>query len=548
VLGLRTLFALSLLLLLVEPGHVPLIEPDEGRYAEIPREMLASRDFVTPRLNGVVYFEKPPLYYWAVAGSMAVLGQNELAARVPTKLASFLLALLPYLFARRRFGERTALLAGLFVASSSLVVALVRVSLIDACVSAALAAAVFAFAGFQEREAAGDRKGATRALFGLHAACAAALMLKGLIGLTLPGGAILVFLAVTRRWGLFPRLFSPGPLALFLALVLPWHVLAAMRNPGFLGFYVVHEQLLRFATTIHKRNGHPLYFVAVLLAGFFPWTLFFARLGETWPGRRLAAWRDPRRSAETLLWIFSILVFLFFSASKSKLIPYLQPIWPTVGLLLALGIERARERGELFRMERRIAAAVFGLCFAAGVAYAFGAGLASRFEVTTGAVVMLAGFLLGAVVLVASNERSVPVVPGMGAAWLVFQAGALVALPGVARQLTPWPVVSVALREIAAGDAVLQYGDYLQVLPFYLRRLTPIVGLGESELDFGRANPHDPALFPTGTELAALWRDGRRVFAVVHLDRLAGFERLGLPAPRVLATDPRGKHVLLSNR
>ncbi|MCM3878207.1 MAG: glycosyltransferase family 39 protein, partial [Thermoanaerobaculia bacterium] len=142
----RTLFALLLLavlLLVLEPGRVPLFEPDEGRYAEIPREMLAARDFLTPRLNGVLYFEKPPLYYWSVAASLAILGPTEMAVRLPGKLAAASMVLLAVAFARRRWGTRTGLLAGLFLASSILLVALARIALIDPMLSAALAVATF---------------------------------------------------------------------------------------------------------------------------------------------------------------------------------------------------------------------------------------------------------------------------------------------------------------------------------------------------------------------------------------------------------------------
>src|SRR5512142_726921 len=113
----------------------PLMEPDEGRYAEIPREMLATGDFVTPRLNGALYFEKPPLYYWAVAASEKVLGHREVAARVPNKIASAAMVLLAYFFARKRWGERVALLSALLLSTSALVFALARISIIDPCLS-----------------------------------------------------------------------------------------------------------------------------------------------------------------------------------------------------------------------------------------------------------------------------------------------------------------------------------------------------------------------------------------------------------------------------
>jgi 4-amino-4-deoxy-L-arabinose transferase-like glycosyltransferase len=552
---LRGLLLAAVLLLVVEPGRIPLFEPDEGRYAEIPREMLATSDFVTPRLNGVLYFEKPPLFYWSVAASFRVLGLTEFAARVPTKLASAGLVLLTYLFARRRSGERVALLASLILATSTLVFAMARITIIDPALSLALSAAAFAFAAFQEHEASGDRRRARRALYLLHLSCAAAVMLKGLIGIVLPGGAILIWAVLVGRLRIVPRLFSPGPLALFLVLVVPWHVLVARRNPDFLDFYFIHEHFDRFAKREHRREGSPLYFVAVLLGGFLPWTAFLPRLSETWPGRRLAAWRQ--RQTEGFLWVWALVVFLFFSASNSKLIPYLEPIWPAVALLLALGMEAARERGAPFRAERIGTAALFGALLLAGVLYAFGGGYAAQFGISHFVPFVLGGLFLGFVLLMlpagprllALRETTAAVaVP-----WLIFLSASVAAFPAVARAITPWSLVASLQRELKPGDLLVQRGHYLEVVPFYTRRLTPVSALGWSELDFGREHlsPSRRAeLFPGEPDFTALWNGPRRVLAIVHRDHLRNW---GDPAKQLskaieLGREGNGKHFLFGNK
>ena len=394
--GERTLLVLLLLatfLLVFEPGRVPLFEPDEGRYGEIPREMLATGDWVTPRLNGVLYFEKPPLYYWSVAASMAVLGPTELAVRLPGKLSAAGMVLLAAAFARRRYGVRTGLLAGLVLASSLLVVALARIAIIDPMVSLALSGAAFAFAAFAEGDASGDARRARRALYGFHVACAAAVLLKGLIGVVLPGGAVVFWSLLTGRWRTLARVFSPGPIVVFLALAVPWHVAMALRHPDFLQFYFVHEHFQRFATTEHHREGPVVYFVPVLLAGFLPWTAFFGRFRETWPGFSRAVWNE--RGTEGFLWMFSGLVFAFFSVSRSKLIPYVLPIWPALAVLLALGIERARARDASFRLERVATAALYGALFSVGVAYGFGSFYLERFGAVAAGACALAALLGG---------------------------------------------------------------------------------------------------------------------------------------------------------
>ena len=330
--GLLLLLALTLLLTILQFGKTPFFEPDEGRYSEIPREMLATGDFLTPHLNGVLYFEKPPLLYWLVAGSMALLGENEWAARLPGMLATVGMILMAAAFAGRRWGSRTGLLAGLVTGSSVLVLALARIVITDAILSFILTGAVFAFVAFQEAEQEGNARRARRALYGLHVACALAVLAKGLIGFLLPGGAIFLFIALSGRWRLLPRLFSPGPLMVFLLIALPWHVAMARRNPDFLDFYFVEQHFRRFFTKYYRRQGSSFYFVGVLLAGFLPWTGFFGRFRETFPTRR-SAFRE--RPTESFLWIWALLVFLFFTASKSKLIPYVEPIWASLGVLLA---------------------------------------------------------------------------------------------------------------------------------------------------------------------------------------------------------------------
>jgi 4-amino-4-deoxy-L-arabinose transferase-like glycosyltransferase len=549
---LLALLLLAVLLLVVEPGKVPLFEPDEGRYGEIPREMLASGDFVTPRLNGVLYFEKPPLYYWSVAASMALLGPTELAVRLPGKLAAVSMVLLAIAFARRRWGARTGLLAGLILATSLLLVALARIALIDPMLSAALAAATFAFAAFAEGDAAGEARRTRRALFAFHASCAAAILLKGLIGIVLPGGAIVVWTLATGRWRTLGRVFSWGPLLLFLALAVPWHVAMALRHPDFLQFYFVHEHFQRFATTEHRRTGPALYFIPVLAAGFLPWTGFFGRLREAWPGFSRGAWRA--RSTEAFLWIWALLVFAFFSASQSKLIPYVLPIWPATCVLLALGIERARARGAEFRADRRVTAACFGLLFAAAAAYGWGAGYLDRFgNARTGLLALFAllgGFVVNVSPRLFGSRRGRDPVPWVAAPWLAFVAGLLAVLPGAAREVTPWPVASRVLEILEPGDLLLQKGHYLEVLPFYARRLTPVASLGWSELDFGRSHAGTEALFPTDDAFAASWNGSRRMLVVVHRDHIGAFGRptLSNTPAAVVAREASGKHVLLSNR
>lgn len=556
--GLLLLLALTLLLTVLQLETTPFFEPDEGRYAEIPREMLATGEFVTPHLNGVLYFEKPPLLYWSVAASMFLLGQNEWAARLPGMLATVAMVLMAAAFAGRRWGARTGLLAGLVTGSSVLVFALARIVITDALLSAVLTGAVFAFAAFQEAEQAGNARRARRALYGLHVACALAVLAKGLIGVVLPGGAILVFVALSGRWRLLPKLFAPGPLLVFLLIAVPWHVEVARRNPDFLDFYFGDQHFRRFFTKAHRRQGSWLYFVGVLLAGFLPWTGFFGRFRETFPARR-AAFRE--RATESFLWIWAILVFLFFTVSQSKLIPYVEPIWAPLGVLLAIGIERARQRGTGFQAERLLTALLLAALLGAGVFFGIGKGhLAAWGEERRGLAVLclllpaVAACLAPRLLARLSGRSTAPSrldpVPGIAAPWLAFLFGLLLVLPAAARAITPWPIISVLLRELKPEDLLIQRGHYLQATAFYTKRFVMVTGLGWHELNFGSTRKGSEGRFPSQEEFLRMWEGDRRVFLIIHEDDLEMISdpKVGFRPGRVLAQMRNRKFSLMVNR
>ena len=553
-----TLLAIAVTFLVVETGHTPFFEPDESRYAEIPREMLATGDLVAPHLNGYRYYEKPPLHYWAVAASMSLFGEEEWAARLPVKLSAAGMVLVTVLFARRRFGERVALLAGLIVATSFLVVALARLNIIDTPLSLAVSTAAFAFASFQEHERSGDRGRARAALYVLHFSCAAAVMLKGLVGLVLPGGAILVWALLSRRISIVPRLFSPGPLILFLALVLPWHLAIARRDGEWFDFYVIGEHFRRYFESGHRRDGSPLFFLWALLGGLLPWTPYLGRLVGALPSIRRGEWRE--RGGEAYLQVFWILVLAFFSVSQSKLVPYVLPVWPAVAVLVALGLERARQLGAPLRAERWVSGLAFGLLAGVAAAYAFGAGMAARYGVVPEAIVATASLALGALLNLLPTRRDArsprrPVSTErlaltVAAPWIGFVAALVFALPSVARSVTPWPLVAVLKRELRPDDLLLQRGHYLQAPAFYTKRLTPIADLEWSELDFGRAEARRRGLYLSDEEFARKWHGPARVLCVVHFGHLRDFGNpaLGLSLPHVLAKSPNGKFFLVANR
>ncbi|MBM3853037.1 MAG: phospholipid carrier-dependent glycosyltransferase, partial [Verrucomicrobia bacterium] len=351
-------------------GRVPLANPDEGRYAGIPREMLARGDWVTPWLNATPYFEKPPLVYWTVGLARVLFGAGEFAARLTPALFGLAGVLLTYATGRRLFGREAGLAAAFVLGSSLLYLVLSRILLLDMAVSVLMTATLYCFIlGVREPAAGTDgRLAGTRRrwlFLGLYASAALATLAKGLIGFLIPGAVMFLWLLIFNQWRrLLPMHLGLGGLV-FLALAAPWHVLAAQRNPEWAQFYFVREHWERFTTTTHARTAPAWFFVPVLLVGLFPWVGF---LGGAVRDAVAGGWARRRENAEAWFLItWAAFVFLFFSKSESKLIPYILPALPPLALLIGASLARRVRAGPARRLRFGLGVFAFG-CGLLGVA------------------------------------------------------------------------------------------------------------------------------------------------------------------------------------
>ena len=311
-------------------GSYGFIDPDEGRYAEIPREMIESGDFVTPKLNYVKYFEKPVLHYWLTAGAFLLLGQNEFAGRVTPVLLGLGGCLLTFCLAMRiTKSKRAGGMAALILASSLLWYAISRLNITDMTVTFFFTLALLGYRFWLDD---GDKR---RWLLVFYAAMALATLTKGLMGVVLPGGIAVLHLAFTRRWRLLPRLFSPLAIALYFAVTVPWFWAVCRANPDFFDFFFIREHFLRYLTTVHDRYEPVWFFVPIILAAFVPWT------GMLWDAARAAWGKCPfvSRSDGIFLGLWFAVPFVFFSLSHSKLIPYILPCMPPVAVLMGATLE-----------------------------------------------------------------------------------------------------------------------------------------------------------------------------------------------------------------
>ena len=314
----------------------PIAVPDEGRYGELGRWMLVSGDWLTPRLNGIPFFHKPPYLYWLEAISVAVFGVNELALRLVPALHAGLMLTALYLAARAISGEVIARRAVLMLGTSMGFLVGGQYINHDMLVASWIGLAIWCFAfAFM----AGDKPNASLARLGF-VACALGMLSKGLIGIALPGLVIFVWLIWTRQFRKVAHFPWFSGLALFALIAAPWYVLAQQRYPEFLNYMFIGQQLNRYTENVFN-NPQPWWFYLVALTLLlFPW-LFFA-FGQV---RRITA---ATLASDMLMpepwwklcWTWVLAILLFFSIPSSKLIGYIMPVMPPLALLAALGWQR----------------------------------------------------------------------------------------------------------------------------------------------------------------------------------------------------------------
>ena len=306
-----------------------LIKPDEGRYAEIPREMVVSGDWTTPRLNDLKYFEKPPLQYWATATAYTVFGEHQWTSRLWTALTGFAGILLVWFAGLRLFGREAANYAAILLGSSMLYVLMAHINTLDMGVTFFLTLGIV---GLLLGQSETDKKIQRNWMLLAWAALGLAVLSKGLMGLVLPGAALFIYMVVQRDFSVFKRMHWLPGLAVFLLITAPWFYLVMKANPEFFQKFFIYEHYTRFTTKDLGRYQPWYYFIPILLLGMLPWTvLMFDTLINTWRGSKLP---DKAFNAARFLLVWAVFIYLFFTVSGSKLPSYLLPMFPALALLM----------------------------------------------------------------------------------------------------------------------------------------------------------------------------------------------------------------------
>jgi 4-amino-4-deoxy-L-arabinose transferase-like glycosyltransferase len=484
-------------------GVRPLYKADESRYAEIPREMAASGDWVTPRLNDFKYFEKPPLQYWGTAVFFKAFGEHDWSARLWTALAALAGVVLVFYAGKKLFSPEAGALGALVLAGCPLYVLLGQINTLDMGLAFFLSAAIFAFA--------------LGRYYLFWAACALAVLSKGLIGIVLPMGAIGLYVLIKRDWPLIRKMKLISGSLIFLAIAAPWFIAVSIKNEEFAHFFFVQEHFQRFTSKMHGRDQPMWFFLPILAFGIAPWLLpFFASLGEFFKRQKfLLREEEEQFNPQLFLALWAIVVFGFFSVSGSKLPSYILPMFPALALLIG--------RSLAITKPLRLLAAQAVLACVTGIGIAFlGSVLSKKFnpELAAGYAPWLeaAGVLLAAASIAAGVAAwRGRVLASVALLAIGSFACALTALAGHGRLSPAYSIASQAgIASQTAGLSgkarVFAVDFYDHTLPWYFRRPVTMVGY-KDELE--EAIKWEPQKFiPDLAGFARAWAAAPEAYAV----------------------------------
>jgi 4-amino-4-deoxy-L-arabinose transferase-like glycosyltransferase len=526
-----------------------LWEPDEGRYANVAQTMLDRGDFVTPRIDGAIFLDKPPLVYWVTAASMAVWGRNEFGARFGQALFAAGLLAVAFEIAWALYRDRRAAIALLILGSTVGFFTAGHYLNLDLGLAFFVALTMLCFLRGHQAGPEGMRW-----YLGMFAAAAGGVLTKGPVAVALIGMAAAAFLLARGRLATLRHVPWVRGILIFLALAVPWFVAVSLANPVFPSYFFLHENLARFATGVHHRSGPWYYYLVLGVLGLMPWTpALFAALARWRPGPE--GWlRRLRGEAPAFLLAWMIPTFIFFSLSRSKLPGYILPAFPAVAVAAAGLLDRLLRGAEPRLRAVFLWPIATPLCFLAVFA-AYWQRHHREWHDAVGGIQM--AWLVALATLVAAGAQS--------AGWLVARRGRVLA--GVAVTAFAWSLAWYmallgtgragafnATRELVtalrnrgfAGEPVYTYQCELRGLPFYLGTTVGIVSSHDDDTEIGRLHGHDPGTFPSPEEFAASLRGPGRVFVLLRTDDLPSLEKTAGGPLHTLASTAR--YSLVSNR
>jgi 4-amino-4-deoxy-L-arabinose transferase-like glycosyltransferase len=435
-----------------------VVGPDEPRYAAIARAMAATGDWITPRLWGSPWFEKPVLYYWGAGIAMRIFGVGEFAARLPSALAALLAVIAVSWTALRSYGIAAAWFSLLMLPTSVAVIAFSRAASTDMLFAGFITAAMAVASEMLQKPRPGN---VLRIAFGFF--LGAAVLAKGPAAVILAGGATLLWAALSHQWTAPFRFLHPLIIAVFCVTALPWYVLCALRNPDFLNVFIWQHNFQRYLTPVFEHRQPFWFFGVVFLVAIIPWLPFLiSSISDAIKRLRASEWHD---SPALFIGCWSLFTIVFFSLSQSKLPGYILPAIPPAVLLLAVSTA-GRVRQKSFGLPSAVICT--GLMFPIGIAIAVAqwihaanidpqlhVHIARGFQIALGAATILATVI--AIYAFRRKLNEAIFVTASTTSLLVLLANRLI-LPGVDTLVSPRPAAMWAMGHSVRADEVAVYG------------------------------------------------------------------------------------------
>ncbi|HEY4999767.1 MAG TPA: phospholipid carrier-dependent glycosyltransferase, partial [Usitatibacter sp.] len=489
-----------------------LANPDEGRYSEISREMVASGDWVTPRLNAIKYFEKPPLQYWATALAFEAFGVNEVSARLYVWIAGFATILLVGYAGLRLRDAQTGLASMLVLASSPYFMALGGIVTLDMGLTLWTTATLVSLLLAEDARARPREQ--RRWMLAAWTAMALAVLSKGLVGIVFAGAAVFFAMLLERDLAILKRMRWGTGLAIFAVIAVPWFVAVSRSNPEFARFFFIHEHFERFLTQEHRRVQSMWFFVPILFAGFLPWMFALpAAIATAWRNETTRAFQPLRLS---IAW--SAFVLAFFSASGSKLPAYILPMFPPLALVVGDYLVTAPSRrlalwvGLVFPVAVALGWAAWTYPASARDEWSAAMYLAAQPWAISAAIVLLAA-TLAAVALLRRDLR------WAGMLTLAFASMLLMGCLEMAyRHLSPRQsghgVALEMMPYVAPATRLYSVSHYDQTVPFYIGRTLTLVNYVD---EFETGQMAEPSLWiPSLEAFAADWQRPGDALAIMQ--------------------------------
>jgi 4-amino-4-deoxy-L-arabinose transferase-like glycosyltransferase len=504
-----------------------LIRPDEGRYAEIPREMVASGNWITPRLNDIKYFEKPPLHYWATAAAYELLGKSNWSARFWVALTGFLGILLAAWSGRRLWGAQAGNMAAAILASTMLYAAMGQVTTLDMSLTFFLQLTWTAFLFAQQ----GEPRETRRWMLLAWAALGLAVLTKGLVALVLTGGSLILYSLLNRDLSPWKRLAPLPGLALFLAITAPWFIAVASANPEFAHFFFIHEHFERFLTKVHRRYAPDWYFLVVYILGAIPWTFM---LGHAF----IKSWRRESTAgfqAQRFLMIWVAVTFVFFSLSSSKLPPYILPIFPALALLGGRQLAGLSKRALLAHLAVLLPIVLIVLSLLPGQLANADTDYTHRMLssyinwLMAGSAILLA-MIVTAIAFAAKHKNAAAII-ALAIGGFAGSYGVLLGSESLAISKSAAFIASKTISLLSPGVPFYSVRYYEQTLPFYLDRTVTLVEY-RGEMAFGLKQEPEKWI-PTVAEFKQRWTTDPDAFALMAIDTFDELAKEKLPMQEI---------------